>query len=233
MVLPFKLFELTEPLSLEEIAHRIKGFRLEEVAEVGNREVELGSRVRELGRQGEALRGVFEESFLVTLKYRGEEYKVPISVETVFEFYPYTDRMMLTVAAKKARANRVAAQLSSILSARKDAVAEAQITAETLRQLHESRPGATKVIFFDGVRIPGVDKFSLYGEQLADTSLYQEYLKLGNIWYVVFELEENLVVGVTRNCVITIFSKMGLDDGFEVVREKIVPLTTPYSTSER
>lgn len=225
MVLPFKVFQLTEPLDLGEIAFRVKDYRLLEVEEVDERGVEVGSRIVGVDLSKEGLRGVWEENFILSLNYRGEEYRAPISVSTPFEFVPFKDRTFLVIAAKKARANRIASQISTILSARRGAVIEAYISDATLRQLHESRPGASRVIFFDNVRIPGVDKLSLYGDQLVDSSLYNEYLKLGKVWYVVFEFEEGVVVGITRNCVVTFFSKIGVEDAFDFIREKILPLT--------
>ncbi len=225
MVLTFKIFEVVEEFDLATIASKLKNYKLLEVEEIDGREVEVGVEVRDLEMSEGRLVGVVEESFVISLRYRGEEFRAPISVPTRFEFYPYEDRLLLIIAAKKPRANRIALLFSSILSAKKSAILEAQIPAETLKTLHEEKPGSTKVVFFDNVKLPGVDKLSLYGEQLADTSLYNEYLKLGKVWYVVFEAEEGLVVGITRNCVIVFFSKIDEDTALDYIREKVIPLT--------
>lgn len=224
MPLAIKVFEVVEPLSLEELALRLRGYGVLEVEEVEGREYEVGFRVEDLEiREGE-LRGVFEESFIASLSYRGEEVKVPVSVQTDFRFVERGDRTFLAVAAKKARANRVASRIAAAVSARKGAVIEAYLREEDLRRLYEERPGAVKVVVFTDVRLPDVDKLTLYGGQLAESGLYNEYLRLGRVWYAVFETEGELVVGVARNCVITFFSKIDPEEAFEFVKEKIMPL---------
>ncbi len=225
MVLTFKVFEVVEKTDLTTIALKLKNYKMVEVEEVNGKEVEVGFEVTNLREKGGSLLGNFVESFIVSLNYRGVDFRAPVSVSTFFEFYGYDGRLLLIVAAKKLRANRVASIFSTILSARKDAILEAWIPAETLKALHEERPGSAKVIFFDNVKLPGVDKLSLYGEQLADTTLYNEYLRLGKIWYVVFEAEEGMVIGLTRNCVVTFFSKIDEDSALKYVKEKIIPLT--------
>jgi len=98
---------------------------------------------------------------------------------------------------------------------------------ETLKELHESNPRATKVIYFDNVDIPDVGKLALYGSSLADSSLYQEYLDHGNIWYAVFEIEERgIVVGATRNSVIVLFSKLETQEFIDFILEDILPLVS-------
>jgi len=93
------------------------------------------------------------------------------------------------------------------------------------RKLHESNPQATKLIWFDNVDIPGVDKLCLAGFGLADTELYQDYLRHGNIWYVVFEVQKRgIVVGITRNSVITLFSKSTVREFMDYIVEGILTL---------
>ena len=224
MPLALKVFEVVEPLSFEELAFRLKGYGVLEVEEIEGREVEVGFRIEDLELREEDLRGVFEESFIVSLRYRGEELRVPVSISTEFRFVEMGERMFLVVAAKKARANRVASRISTVISAKKGAVIEALLQEEDLRALYEPRPEAVKVVVFTNVRLPDVDKLTLYGNQLADSELYSDYLKVGNVWYAVFETREGLVVGITRNCVITFFSRVDLDDAFKYVKENIIPL---------
>ncbi|RLF06098.1 MAG: hypothetical protein DRK00_02625 [Thermoprotei archaeon] len=226
MPLAIKVFELVEPLSLEELALRLRGYGVLEVEEVEGREYEVGFRVEELEiREGE-LRGVFEESFIASLSYRGEEVRVPVSIQTDFRFVEREGRKFLIVAAKKARANRVASRISAAISARRGAIIEAHLREEDLRKLYEERPSAVKVVVFTDVRLPDVDKLTLYGSQLAESGLYNDYLRLGRVWYAVFESEGGLVVGVTRNCIITFFSKIDPEEAFGFVKKEILPLIT-------
>lgn len=224
MVLAVKVFMLENALSPQDIAVRLKGYSLTEVQELPGREVEVGSRVQDLEIVDDSLEGIFEEDFIISTSYRGELLRVPVSVRTRFRFLTREGTTYLMVAAKKARANRIANQLSSILSAEKGFIQEAWISAETLKRLAEGRMDTVRVIFFDQVRVPNVEKLSLYGSQLTTTDLYQEYLKLGKVWYVVFEPEDGLVVGLTRNCVVTFFSKLDLEEALKFIKEKLIPL---------
>ncbi len=224
MVLAAKIFAVDPRLSLREIAYRLKGHRLMEREKVLGREVEVGSGILDLELEGEVLGGTFEENFIISTTYGGEVFRVPLTVRTRFEFHTLKDTTFLLVAAKKARANRIANNLSSLLSTEKGVVQEAWIPSDTLREFFESRMDTVRVVFFDEVRLPNVEKLSLYGSQLTRTDLYREYLKLGRVWYAVFEPEEGVVIGLTRNCVVTFFSKLSLDDAIEFIRERIFPL---------
>jgi len=222
-----KAFEVAEKLSFEEVAAKLRGYGVLEREEVDGREVEVGFRVAQLQLVEGELRGVFEESFVASVRYREELLRVPVSVSTEFRFIEVEGGLYLVVAARKARANRVAARLSAALAAggrRRGVVVEARIPEEEFRGLYEGRPEAVKVVVFTEVRLPEVGKLTLYGSQLASSGLYSEYLKLGSVWYAVFEAEEGFVVGVTRNCVVTFFSKVDPEDAFKFVRERILPL---------
>lgn len=225
-----KIFEVVEPLSLEEVAIKLRGYGILEAEKLGEREVEVGFRVVSLEPGGEGeLRGVFEESFIASVTYRGEEVKIPVSVSTEFRFLNVGGGLFLIVAAKKARANRVASRLSMAIAAKKRAVLELHIPQERFRRLYEGRPGAVKVVVFTNVRLPDVNKLTLYGGQLSNSQTYSEYLKLGEVWYSVFEAEEGLVVGVTRNGIVTFFSKVDPEAAFKFAIEKVLPLVEQAS----
>ena len=226
MPLALKAFEVAEAQSFEELAAKLKGYGVLEREEVDGREVEVGFRVAQLQLAEGELRGVFEESFVASVRYRDELLKVPVSISTEFRFADVAGGLYLIVAAKKARANRVAARLSAALAAgrKRGVIVEARIPEEEFRRLYEGRPEAVKVVVFTDVRLPDVGKLTLYGSQLANSGLYNEYLKLGSVWYAVFEVEEGFVVGVTRNCIVTFFSKVEPEDAFKFVKEKILPL---------
>jgi hypothetical protein len=126
---------------------------------------------------------------------------------------------------KKLLTNYVANKLSRVLFIKPNVILEVEIPHEKLKNLHESNPQATKLIWFDNVDIPGVEKLCLAGSDLADTSLYQEYLKHGKIWYVVFEVQKRgMVIGVARNCVVTLFSKSPVEDYVDYITADILPL---------
>lgn len=224
MVQAAKVFILASPLHLKEIAQRLKGFSILERGEASGRTVEIGSRVLDLDLSDEELKGTFEENFLISVRYREEVLKVPFTVRTQFSFIKGGGATYLIVASKKARANRIANQFSSLISAEKGFIQEAWIPSETLRRFYEGRMSTVRVIFFSDVRVPNVKKLSLYGQELASTSLYQEYMRLGRVWYVVFEPEDGVVIGLTRNCLVTFFSKIDIEEVMDFIKLRILPM---------
>ncbi len=222
MVQAAKVFILP-PLTPEDIAKRIKGFSKLKRENLAGREIEVGSSILDLDLEDGRLVGTFEENFLLSLKYKDEVLRAPLTVRTGFIFMRGERATYLIVAARKNRANRIAGQLSSIISDEKGFIQEAWISSEEFRKLYEGRMGTVKVVFFGDVRIPNVRNLSLYGEELTSTSLYQEYLKLGRVWYVVFEPEDGLVIGLTRNCVVTFFSRVSLEEAMAFIEREILP----------
>lgn len=124
---------------------------------------------------------------------------------------------------KKLLTNYVANKLSKILFINPQAVVEIKILHMTLKELHESNPQVTKRIWFDEVDISVVEKLCLAGSDLADTKLYHDYLEHGRIWYVVFEVQKRgVVVGITRSCVVTLFSKTTCEEFINYIQEDLL-----------
>ncbi|MDH5362679.1 MAG: hypothetical protein OEW84_05145, partial [Aigarchaeota archaeon] len=73
--------------------------------------------------------------------------------------------------------------------------------------------------------IPNVDRLALYGSALKDSTLYEQYLSHGKIWYVVYTSRpRGLVFGLTRNCVVTCFSKIDEQELVDYVEDEIFSL---------
>ena len=126
---------------------------------------------------------------------------------------------------KKLLTSHIANKLSRVLFIESKAIIKLKTSHETLKKLHESNPQATKLIWFDEVDIPGVEKLCLAGSDLVDSKLYHDYLEHGKIWYVVFEVQKRgIVVGISRNCVVTLFSKSTADEFMNYILEDILML---------
>ncbi len=131
----------------------------------------------------------------------------------------------LTVVEKKRVANFDANKLSDIIFEKIGAIVEAKITPETLKAFHDKNPEETKITFFDNVDIPNVEKLSLYRPDLNNTSLFGEYMKHGNLWYVVGRSKETgYVVGITRDASVTIFNLSDKGKYVEYVAKEIFPI---------
>ncbi len=207
MVTTGKVFVVTEPTSLEELKEVLSGFRLEEEREEDGQVFTLVREVKDLVEREGALLGVYAEDFVSRVFHRGRAVLVPRTMEALFCFAEHEGRIFLAVLEKKRRANLVANRLSEIVFGRVGAIVEARIPPERLEEFHKRNPEETKVIFFDNVDIPNVNKLALYGPDLVNTELFEQYKAHGDIWYVVSKASGyDYVVGITRDASVTIFN---------------------------
>ena len=233
MVLPAKVFEIKEEADLELLAGKLKRFREEELYTTKEKEkVTLITEILDLKKDADTLSGVFSRDFMRQRLYRREFVETPVTEEAPFWFKPFRKRLFFIVqgpsvarGVKKLLTNSVANKLSKVLFIAPHSIVETRISHATLKSLHEATPQATKLIWFDQVDIPGVEKLCLAGPDIADTTVYKDYLKHGQIWYVVFEAQNRgIVAGITRNTVITSFSKSSSQEFMNFIREDLLKL---------
>jgi len=226
MVIAGKLFQVDDDIDLHTIAGKLKGFKSEEKLE--GEDISLITEIKDLHLTEDSLFGTFIQDQLMDVYHHGERVHVPSTSEAPFFFVEQDaqkGRIVLAIMDKKARANNIANQLSKILFITTGKIVEVRIEPSRFVRFHEDNFEDTKVIFFDDVDIPNVKKLSLYGSALGDTSLYVDHLKHGKIWYVVLKSKRyGMVVGITRNGVVTIFSKATKDDFINYVRDEIIGL---------
>jgi hypothetical protein len=233
LVLPAKIFEIQEETNLGLVVQKLKDFHEEENYEKSDGEtVTLITEILNLTLTDNLVSGVFSADFMQTRYYRRQQVESPVTEEAPFWITRFQNRNFLIVVApsvargvKKLLTNHVANKLSKILFITARTIVETKILNETLKELHESNPQATRLIWFDQIDIPGVEKLCLAGSDLADTQLYQDYLKHGQIWYVVFEAQKRgLTMGITRNSVVTLFSKSTKEELINYIREDMLTL---------
>lgn len=232
MVLVAKIFEVKEPLELGVTARKLRDFSEEVPHESEGKPVKLTAEILDLKLEGGVLSGIFSKDFVLSRYYKRGLVETLVTEEVPFLIKQFKGRTFLVVLApskargvKKLLTNYVANKLSEILFIKTGAIVEAKITHETLKELHESNPRATKLIWFDDVDIPDIGKLALAGSGLADTKLYQEYLKHGRLWYVVFEVQKRgFTVGITRNCVVTLFTMVEQKEFLDYVLNDVLPL---------
>ncbi len=225
MVLPVKIFEV-RGLDVNP-RDRLLGWK--ESEDVEGDELKLMAEVIDVEEKNDTVTGVFARDFLRNRFYRRRVRSAPETEEAPFWILPYEKRRFLIVMApsvargvKKMLSNHVAVKLREILKAD---VRESRISSEILQKLHESNPKSTNLIWFDNIDIPGVNKLCLSGEGLADTGQYKDYLDHGQIWYVVFTSHKSgYTVGVTRNAVVTNFSKSTEEEFINFVHDEILKL---------
>ena len=225
MVVAGKVFRLTEPLAVADIASRLEGYRTEEGYEEGDYKLTLITEVTGLLPKGNMLRGIYSHDYVTQVFHRGKILPTPRTVEAMFSFAEHEGITFLTIVEKKRLANFIANKLSEVLFEKAGGVLEARISPETLKEFHLKNPEDTKITFFDNVDIPNIDKLSLYGPDLTNTSLFEDYGKHGDLWYVVARSREHgYVVGITRDASVTIFNLTEKEPYVEYVAKEIYPL---------
>jgi hypothetical protein len=233
LVLPAKVFEIKEKVDPALMLWKLKDFREEEFCKTeAGENVSLVTEILDLKSKEGLVEGVFSRDFIRRRFYRRSLVETPVTEEAPFWIVASEKKTFLVVTApsvsrgvKKLLTNYVANKLSKILFINSQAILEVRIPHETLKELHESNPQATRLIWFDEVDIPGVEKLCLAGSDIVETKLYHDYLEHGKIWYVVFQAQKRgIMVGVTRNCVVTLFSKSTMQEFINYILEDFLKL---------
>jgi hypothetical protein len=225
LVLAGKVFLVREKYDMEVLADKLKSFRVETETSVEGQEFKLISEIKDLTAGSSSLEGSFLFDSVFVVNHRGKPMPVPRTYEAPFAFDVYKDRLFLTVYDKKNRANNIANEMSKTIFLALGQVVEARIDPETMKKFHEKNFEDSKIIFYDDVDLPNITKLSLYGAELGNTSLYSDYLTHGKLWYVVFRSKAyGYIIGLTRTCVVTAFSKMERPEFVSFVRKEIFPL---------
>jgi hypothetical protein len=224
LVLAAKVFSVREERDLSLVASKLKDFKLEQQISVEGSSFSLLSEISDLSITKEALEGTFGFDTVFSVNQHGKPVPVVRTYEAPFSFDLFGNNLYLTVYDKKNRANNIANEISKTLFMSLGQIVEGKITPEVLKRFNEDST-ESKIIFFDGVDIPSISKLSLYGEGLGNTTLYNNYLEHGQIWYAVVKSKRyGYVVGVTRNCVVTCFSRTDLPEFKNYVRQEVMPM---------
>lgn len=232
MVTAGKIFRLDEYLTQNELAQRLKGYRVETPLE--ETDLTLVTEVAELKASQNMLEGVLSRDVPLTLRRRDKTEIAVKTVDSIFSFVFRRKRVFLIVLEKKPIANMVANMFSQVIFLKSGKIVEARISPKVMLEYHNANSDAAKVVFFDNVDIPNIKKLSLYGPSLANTSLFAEYLKHGDIWYLVISHRKSgYVAGITRDGVVTIFSRIGPASFIKFTVEEIIPLIEESESSIR
>jgi hypothetical protein len=227
-----KVFVSTEYLPLADISAGLEGFRKEESFEEEDVELELVTEVANLSIAEDVLTGLYSYDYVVHNYHRGKVLPSPATKEVLFAFTELDERTYLAVVDKKAIANRIANRLSEMAFGEMGVIVEARILPETLKEFHLANPESTRVIFFENMDIPNINKLSLYGPDIVSTSLFKEYTARGDPWYVLTKSKKHgHTVGLVRDGSVTLFNTVDQGQYLQYVKEEILPMTQPPRSS--
>jgi hypothetical protein len=223
-----KVFVSTQYMPLADISVGLEGYREEEEYKEGEVELELVTEVANVSITEGILTGLYSYDYVVHTYHRGKILPSPATKEVLFAFTEQEGRTYLAVVDKKAIANRIANRLSEISFGEMGVIVEARILPETLKRFHLENPEGTKVIFFENMDIPNINKLSLYGPDIVGTSLFEEYDARGDPWYVLTKSKKHgHTVGVVRDGSVTLFNSVDQGQYLQYVKEEIIPMTQP------
>ena len=223
-----KVFVSTEFKPLVDASTALTGYKKEEEYSEGDFKLTLLTEVANVSVVEGVLTGLYSYDHVVYNYHRGKVSPAPATKEVLFSMSLYEDRLYLTVVDKKAIANRVANRLSEIVFGEMGVIVEARILPETMKKFHIANKEGTKVIFFENMDIPNINKLSLYGPDLVDTKLFKEYDSIGDPWYVLAKSKKyGYTVGLVRDGSVTIFNTVDQAQYLQYVREDIIPMTQP------
>ena len=227
-----KVFTSTEFKSLADIATSMEGYRVEETYEEDDISIDLVTEIVNVSIKDEMLTGLYSYDYVVHNYHRGKLIPAPVTKEVLFSFTILEDRVFLTAVEKKAIANRVANILSEIVFGEMGVIVEARILPAVLKEYHLANPENTKVIFFENMDIPNINKLSLYGPDIVGTSLFEEYAARGDPWYVLTKAKKHgHTVGLVRDGSVTLFNRVDQGQYLNYVKEEILGITQPPRVS--
>lgn len=223
-----KVFVSTESMTLSDISAALEGYRVEEDYQEDDFQLELLTEVANLNINEGILTGLYSYDYITHNYHRGKIIPSPGTKEILFAFTQHEERPYLIVVDKKALANNIANRLSEIIWGELGVIVEARILPETLKKFHMENKENTKVIFFENMNIPNLNKISLYGPDVVDTGLFKEYTQRGDPWYILTKSKKfQHTVGLVRDGSVTIFNSVDQGQYLNYVKEEIVPMTQP------
>ena len=225
MVVAGKIFRVSGSVPISNIATKLSGYHVEENYEEAEHKFKLVTEISGLDNKRNMLNGTFVSDSVIHVLHRGTSAPLPQTVEAAFSFAQVEKTTFLTIVEKKRVANLIANKLSEILFQKIGIILQVRIPPKILSEFHHKNREDTKITFFDNVDIPNVNKLSLYGPDLINTSLFEDYAKHGDLWYVVARSKEtSYVVGITRDASVTIFNTAEKNKYIEYIAKEIYPI---------
>ena len=214
-----------EDLSLEEIARKLKTWSEEETFETPDEDYALLTNVEEVGYDDEELHGIYMYDSVTIHTWRGVPKATPYTTMAPFLFTEKDEEKFLIILAPKSVSNRVANRLSMIIHGAQGAIVEPVIRSDSFDEF-QGDTEATKIMLFDDIEIPNMNKATLYGDNVQQTDLFNNFVSIGRPWYMVSKTKNRgWTVGIVRDGTIVVFNTVEREAFIEFLKEKIFPMT--------
>ncbi len=219
-----KVFIYRGPLEVKEIKDYIEGWSQTEHLQFEERiTYDLLADIQNL-YLSEDLTGLYQYDYVITPVHRGVVQYIPVTESAPFAFTEQEDQIFLIIMAKKSVANSVANKISIILHGEMGTVVESMINPRVLEGFYKNSDG-TKILLFDNIEVPNVDKATLYGENVVQTNFYGEFTAVGDPWYIVAKTKKTgYTVGLVRDGSVVVFSAVDSSQFVDYIKDEIIPL---------
>ena len=225
MPMSAKIFLYQEDVALKEIAEALRTWREEETFEAPGEDYGLLANVENVEYDEDELHGIYMYDSVTVHTWRGAVRPTPFTTEAPFVFTEQEGQRFVIVMAPKGVANRVANRLSTIIHGEQGAIVEPMIRTDNFNDF-QAGTEATKIMLFDDIDLPNVDKGTLYGENVQQTDLYGNFVAHGRPWYMVSKTKQRgWTVGIVRDGTIVVFNTVDGEAFVEFLKEKIFPMT--------
>ena len=213
-----------EDLTLEEVAEKLRAWSEEETFETPEDDYQLLANVEEVEYDKE-LRGIYMYDSVAIHHWRGVAKATPYTTEAPFLFTEQDGQRFLIILAPKNVANRVANRLSTIIHGAQGTIVEPVIRTDSFDEF-QAGTEATKIMLFDDIEIPNMNKATLYGDKVQQTDLFNNFVSIGRPWYMVAKTKQRgWTVGIVRDGAIVVFNTIEKSEFIEFLKEKIFPMT--------
>jgi len=221
-----KIFYYLDPKTIEEIHETLRGFTVNDTVEEGEISLDLKTDIGALGLLEDGdLQGVWKQDEIISLTHRGQLTYHLITKEFPFVFTLKDEQPYLIVLGKKQLANTVANKLSETIWGEIGHIIEPRMNPKALRGYYEGSDG-TKILLFENLDTPNLDKWTGYGEDVVQTDLYGKYVNVGSVrWVVMKSLKKGYTVGISSDCGVTLFNRVDTINYVEYIKDEIIPLT--------
>ncbi len=220
-----KIFLYREDFTLEEIAEALKGWREEETYEVPGDSYDLLANVENVEYDEEELHGIYIYDSVAVHTWRGAIRSTPFTTEAPFLFTEQEGQRFVIIMAPKGVANRVANRLSTIIHGEQGTIVEPMIRTDNFDDF-QAGTDATKIMLFDDIDLPNMNKGTLYGENVQQTDFYGNFVAHGRPWYMVSKTKQRgWTVGIVRDGTVVVFNTVDMEAFVEFLKEKILPMT--------
>ncbi|MGC8592859.1 MAG: hypothetical protein ACP5LF_01025 [Nitrososphaeria archaeon] len=218
-----KLFKINTDQSLAFVADKLSSFKI--TREDEETHVQLNFEFSVNTYDDNSLDGIIYYDRVIKVGTK-EGFKPEVSTMKVqFFIRKIQGYNFLFILAKKPLANYLANEFSKAVFIRPGFVVEARIDPNIFLDYYNKSLEETRVAYFDQIDIPNVNVLALYGDALSQTDLFKMYQEHGLLWYIVVRAKSiSQIIGLTRNCVITMFSKGTVEDIVKYAFDEVAPL---------